>query len=100
MTYINVTNARSGLLADAAVIINGDRNNDYGPPFVDFSRTAAMWSEMFGRTFLPHEVALGMIAVKLSRIAETPHKRDHWLDIAGYVACGWECVELTFGEVD
>lgn len=29
--------------------------------------------------------------VKLSRLMWTPAKRDSWVDIAGYAACGLEC---------
>jgi hypothetical protein len=35
-------NLRSQILADAEQLINGDRNNAYGPPSQDFERTAIM----------------------------------------------------------
>ena len=32
------------------------------------------------------------MVMKMSRMVQTPFKRDHYADIAGYAACGWECV--------
>jgi hypothetical protein len=80
------------VLAEAERLVRGDRNKDYGPPWVDFARTAGMWTALFGRKFEAHEVAMAMICVKLSRLVESPKKRDHWVDTAGYADCGWECV--------
>ena len=86
-------NPRRQLLTDADTIINGDRNAAYGPPTQDFDRTAAMWAAYLGRPITAHDVAAMMMLLKVSRIAWSPDKRDHWLDAAGYAACGWECVE-------
>lgn len=33
-----------------------------------------------------------MILLKVSRLTWTPDKEDTWADIAGYAACGWDCV--------
>lgn len=83
-------NERTRLLTDAEKIINGDRNNEYGEPTQDFDRTAIMWSMYLGRELQAHDVAAMMILLKLSRIVWSPKNRDHWLDIAGYSACGYE----------
>ncbi len=87
-------NVRTDVLTDAEHLINGDRNNQYGPPSQDFDRTALMWTTyLSGRTILEaHDVAAMMILLKLSRIAWSPNNRDSWVDIAGYSACGFECV--------
>lgn len=78
------------ILAEALRITNGDRQNAYGPPDQDFTRTAAMWSAIKGVEFSAREVAMFMIAMKLSR--ETHQcKRDNWVDIAGYAKCGSLC---------
>lgn len=98
--------SRARLLTEAANIIDGDRNIQYGDPIDDFSLTAQMW-EMYIRRLMitrnldvpmldPHDVAVMMLLVKVSRLTQTPEKRDHWLDIAGYAGCGWECVEQTY----
>jgi hypothetical protein len=85
-------NIRSQILADAEQLVNGDRNNQYGPPSQDFERTAIMWSAYLdGRTILhAHDVAAMMCLLKLSRISWQPDKRDSWVDLAGYAACGYE----------
>ncbi len=87
-------NVRSQLLEDADMLVNGDRNNDYGPPTQDFSRTAALWSiYLDGKRMLDaHDVAVMMILLKVSRLSWSPNNRDSWVDIAGYAACGFECV--------
>lgn len=97
---------RSQLLNDAANIIDGDRNVDYGDPIDDFSVTAQMWQAYLRRIMVtrkteeiyldPHDVAVMMMLVKVSRLTQTPTKEDHWLDIAGYAGCGWECVTQTY----
>lgn len=78
------------VLEEALRITKGDRQASYGPPNQDFARTAAMWSAMKGVQFEPREVALFMIALKLSRETHQ-RKRDNWVDIAGYARCGSLC---------
>lgn len=99
--------ARAELLVEASKLIDGDRNVQYGDPIDDFSLTASMWQDYLRRIMVtrntpeevyldPHDVAVMMLLVKVSRLAQSPEKRDHWLDIAGYAGCGWECVEQTY----
>lgn len=78
------------VLHEAYRLTTGDRNNSYGPPTQDFSRTAAMWSVILGCEVKAKHVALCMIALKLSR-ASWASKRDNWTDIAGYARCGYMC---------
>jgi hypothetical protein len=96
---------RAELLEEANSLVNGDRNNAYGPPHQDFQRTADMLTAMgfrFGdyrdgddARIEAHHVAMILAAVKLSRLAWSPDKRDSWVDLAGYAACGHEAYELT-----
>jgi len=88
---------REHLLLGAIEAITKQRNNEYGPPTQDFDRTAELWSTLFrdklgDQVFSSYDVAVAMIALKLSRMVWSPEKMDHWLDIAGYAGCGWECV--------
>lgn len=85
-------NARADLLAEAERLVNGDRNNQYGDPRQDFQRTATMWGAYLGVEIQPHDVAALMAMLKLSRIRWSPAKLDSWADLAGYAACGWDCV--------
>jgi hypothetical protein len=97
---------RTKLLHEAARLINGDRNNDYGDPVDDFAMTAQLWQVYLRRAMEarsleeiyldPHDVAVMMMLLKISRLSWTPAKRDHWLDIVGYAGCGWECIESTY----
>lgn len=85
------TPERALLLREAERLICGDRNAAYGEPDQDFQRTAAIWSVMFDRPFTGHEVALAMVALKLSRLSWSPGRYDSWVDVAGYAGCGWDC---------
>jgi len=92
-------NNRTEVLQEADNLVNGDRNVDYGDPIDDFRKTAKMWdiylkSVYENRSYLlPHDVAALMSMLKLSRIAWSPEHRDNWVDLAGYAACGWDCVD-------
>lgn len=77
---------RAAILADAAALICGPRQADYGPPAESFGRIAAMWSAFLGRRVTPAQVAGCMALVKLARLAHDPAHRDSAVDAAGYVA--------------
>jgi len=109
------TTIRRGMLEEAAELVDGDRNIHYGDPNDDFFKTARYWSTHAGgvlrrklheaglsiddktmgiinELFDPHDVAIMMMQVKMARLAWSPSKRDHWVDCAGYAACGLDCV--------
>jgi Domain of unknown function (DUF6378)/Domain of unknown function (DUF4406) len=90
------SSVRGDALDEAKALITGDRNNAYGPPWQDFSRTAGALNAYGyrgpdGRPLESHDIAVMVMAVKLSRLMWTPTKRDSWVDIAGYAGCGLEC---------
>ena len=81
------------ILIEALRLTTGARQATYGPPDQDFRRTAKMWSAIKGVEFEPREVAMFMIALKLSR--ETyQKKRDNAVDIAGYARSMDICRDL------
>lgn len=92
----NGASPRSRLLQDAESAVTGDRNNQYGPPTQDFQRTAdalnALGFRVLGQPLESHHVAIIVSVLKLSRLMWSPETRDSWLDLAGYAACGHECV--------
>lgn len=80
--------SRASILQDALEIVSKDRNTDYGDPEDNFRDIAELWSVYKGFDFTAHDVAVMMILVKVSRLKTSPDKEDHWIDIAGYAACG------------
>lgn len=87
-------NARTRMLHQAEQLVNGDRNNAYGPPDQDFERTAIMWTTYMNgrRIFEAHDVAAMMILLKISRLSWQPTNPDSWIDLAGYAACGYDII--------
>lgn len=73
-------------LEEAASLIVGDREKDYGPPEVNFQRIADILNIILpGKNFSAPDVALAMIGLKIARAAQG-YKRDTYVDIAGYAA--------------
>lgn len=83
-------NIRQETLEEALKIVTKDRNSQYGDPEKNFETIADLWATYTGQTFTPYDVAVMMILVKVSRIVTSPQVLDHWVDIAGYAACGAE----------
>jgi hypothetical protein len=81
---------RNLVLDIAKDLINNDRNSTYGDPTEDFTRTSQMVTAVLGRKIDPHEIAIIMICVKLSRLHSSPRFMDSWVDICGYSALGFE----------
>jgi hypothetical protein len=72
------------ILEEADFLINGQRQDDYGHPLDDFSRTAKIWSAIIGVPITAEQVALCMVGVKISRECNM-HKDDNLIDAAGYL---------------
>lgn len=69
-----------------------DRNETYGDPVVNMTRTAKMVDAMLqGAKIEAHHIPMIQICVKLSRAMTSPKKADHWDDIAGYAEMGKAC---------
>jgi hypothetical protein len=94
-------NYRSYALRTAEQHVNGARNVDYGDPISDFRTTATLWAEYLRRVIerrdgvdlQPHDVAAMMMLLKISRLSWSPEVDDHWIDAAGYAACGLDCTK-------
>ena len=81
---------RKDILEKAEKMINGPRAKDYGDAHENHERIAKMWSVLLEREVTVAQAYQCMIAVKLSRLIETPDHEDSWLDICGYGALGGE----------
>lgn len=64
-------------------LTSGDRQESYGHPLDDFSRTAKLWSAVLGIDVTAEQVALCMVCVKISRECHQP-KADNIIDGCGY----------------
>ena len=89
--FLKESNTRKQTLERAIEVVMKDRNTDYGDPEDNFQIIANLWGAYLGREFTTVEVSVLMILVKISRIKTSPKVQDHWVDIAGYAACGAEC---------
>ena len=85
-------------LKEAAQLITGDRQQDYGPPSVNFQRIADLWNVQLahrlkdGEKFTPVDVALALTQLKMARAVQSP-KHDTFVDGAGYLAIADELAE-------
>lgn len=97
------------VLGEAEKLVGGDRQKEYGHPYADFKRSAGMISEWLGyphdwdefytegapvlnRPLRPDEFAGIMELCKMSRKRQSPWKRDHYVDGAGYNSCAWDTI--------
>jgi hypothetical protein len=94
---------QSDLLNEVASIVSGERNKNYGPPYVNLDqRTARLWTEYlrtdediwYSRGFDGIDVCNMMILLKMARIMETRNVKDNYADIAGYAAAAWEIANV------
>lgn len=85
--YRSVTPPSETILEEAQRLVYGPRQGAYGHPIDDFGRTGRLWGALLGldRDVTAEEVALCMVAVKLSREVNKP-ARDNRVDGAGYLA--------------
>ena len=81
---------REDLLKQAESLVNGHREEDYGPANINHQRIADMWSVILNYEVSLQDVYLCMIAVKMSRLIHDSEHEDSWIDIAGYAALGGE----------
>lgn len=86
---------KRAILERAIGLITGDREEDYGEAYKNFSDIAALWSVVLGVDVQPWQVAACMSQLKLARAIKTPTHVDSWVDMAGYVGLA---AELALGD--
>ena len=78
-------------LREAASIIAGARDAQYGGPETNFERIGKIWSVILGVPVTREDVAMMMVGLKVARYAsKSGFQPDTWVDIAGYAGCGYE----------
>ena len=85
---------KKNILEEANKITHKDRNKDYDNPVNNFKQISEIYQAITGKIIYPREIALLMIATKLSR-ESFKHKRDNLVDLAGY---SWVLNELIEDE--
>jgi hypothetical protein len=81
--------AQSTIAGEAHGMVYGDRQEDYGHPREDFTRTAIIWTGLLqhklaeGQYIEAEDIARCMVGVKLARDVHSP-KRDNRVDMVGY----------------
>ena len=88
----NKCTERERILADAAALICGDRQAQYGAPADNFARIAAGWAVIIGKPVTPDQVALCMAWLKIARLVNGPHM-DSYTDGAAYLALAAELAD-------
>lgn len=85
---------QESILQEAHRLTHGDRQVQYGPPYEDYARNAALVNALLGHKLKEPlsagDIALVMCCVKLSRQVNSP-KRDNMTDLAGYAWVAHEC---------
>jgi hypothetical protein len=85
-------NTRTAILDDATMLINGDREQDYGTPQESFGCIADMWTAYLDHPVTAADACHMMVLLKVARLRNGPH-RDSSVDGAGYMALGAEMSE-------
>ncbi len=86
------------ILEEAQRLTSVDRQDAYGHPLDDYTRTAELWTALLRHKIKPGEsiewddAIRCMIAVKLSRDVHSMN-RDNMTDTAGYARCRQEAAE-------
>lgn len=81
---------RQKILKTAGDLMDGDRAKDYGDAYEMHRRIAVGWSEILGTEVKPHEVALCMAWLKISRLVEREDHADSYVDLVAYGALAGE----------
>lgn len=81
---------RGEILDEANRLTHGDRDKNYGTPYVNHKRIADIWAVILGIDVTPSQVALCMAGVKIARLVETPDHIDSFVDLAAYASIAGE----------
>jgi hypothetical protein len=81
---------REQILARAAELINGERQDNYGPPEESMQTICNLWNSYLRQQCLdPVDVANMLALLKIARLSKGPHE-DSFIDACGYLAIAGE----------
>ena len=90
---------RDEILRNAGAIANA-RDIEYGSPNVSMLRISKLWSEYLGYPIDPHEVAVCMLLVKVSRISEQAEHKDSYYDLINYATIAGSLATMDWDDLD
>jgi len=86
-------------LEEAARIVTGQRQFDYGNKYENHKNISDLWSAYLDKEVSPHDVAICMLLVKVARLKHRKTK-DCYLDMAGYAAIAGEITDKEKDDTD
>ena len=78
-------------LSKANVLVEGDRQKDYGDKLHNHSNISKLWSAYLDIDIQPHDVAIMMALLKVARTKFGQPTADTYVDAAAYMAIAGEC---------
>ena len=85
--------ALQSVLTEAAGLVSGQRQADYGPPAENMAHVVRIFAAWTDIHLTPRQGAQFLMALKMARLANSPHHRDSHVDLAGYTEILWQCAE-------
>jgi hypothetical protein len=85
------TPARLRILARAAEVTGGERQDSYGPVRQNLQRIADMWTAYLDYEVTAEDAAWMMVLLKMSRSGADGYHEDNYIDAAAYAAIAGEC---------
>jgi hypothetical protein len=73
-----------------AMTLLAPRGAVYGSVKANHERIARIANEITGKSLLAHDIAMILLAVKLSRIAQSPDHVDSYIDAINYLSFAGE----------
>lgn len=77
-------------ITNEALKILSARGDVYGTVRENHERIARIANEITGKALLAHDIAMILLAVKLSRIAQSPDYLDSYVDAINYLSFAGE----------
>ena len=78
------------ILNRASVLVQGQREKDYGDKKENHNNIAKLWSAYLGISVTAHDVALMMVLLKMARTKLGQVSRDTYIDMSAYSAIAGE----------